>query len=239
MSERFNIQENGFNEIRNKVLFRAIGIGLIAAGGGLSISLFNSHSQTSDINTLPFVIPLILGALAFGLFKGLKRQKLIFYSYDLTISEDAITREQALTSPISIPTSEIQQVIKSSMGTFLIKGKTPQDVIGIPSQIENSEALESILSELHCITFSDDKSFSQKYQWVFPLLTVALMAIIYISTNKILVGISGTTLTTGLIYSLVTTQLSKQIDKKTKRTMWLVLVVILSAIAITYFKLTS
>ncbi len=239
MPEKFNIKENGFDEIRKKVLYRTIPIGIIAAAGGLSISLFNSNGQTTDVNTLPFVIPIIIGALAFGLFKGLKRQKQIFNSFTLTIDESAVTREQDLTPIISIPIGEIQQIVKSSKGTFVIKGNSPQDVIGIPSQIENPETLESILSELSNITTSDDKSFVQKYQWAFPLLTVVLMVVTYLSTNKILVGITGTTLIIGLIYSLVTSQQSKHIDKKTKRSMWMVLIVLFSVIAITYFKLTT
>jgi type III secretory pathway component EscS len=239
MPEKFKIKENGFDEVRKKVLYRTIPIVIIAAAGGLLISLFNSNGQTTEVNTLPFVIPIIIGALAFGLFKGLNRQKQIFNSFILTIDEIEVTREQALTPAISIPVSEIQQIIKNSKGTFVIKGKSPQEVIGIPSQIENSEALESFLSELKSITVSDDKSFVQKYQWVFPLLTVILMVITYLSTNKLLVGITGTTLTIGLIYSFITTQRSKHIDKKTKKSMWLVLIVLFAVIAITYFKLAT
>lgn len=89
------------------------------------------------------------------------------------------------------------------------------------------------------ITVSDDKSFAQKYQWVFSLLAVILMVITYLSTNKFLVGVAGTTLTIGLIYSLITSQRSKHIDRKTKRSMWLVLIVLFAVIAITYSKLIS
>lgn len=237
MPERFKIKENGFNEIRNKILYRTIPIGIIAVVGGLSISFFNSNSQSSDVNTLPFVMPIILAALAFGIYKGLRRQKQIFDSFVLTIDDMAITREQDLMPTMSIPIDEIQQIVKSSKGTFVIKGNSPQEVIGIPSQIENSDELESVLSRLKDITISDDKSLFQKYQWLLPILTVILMVITYLSTNKLIIGIAGTTLTIGLIYSLVTSQQSKHIDKKTKKSMWLVLIVLLSIIAITYAKL--
>lgn len=81
MAEKFKIKENGFDEIKKKTLYRTLPIVAIAAIGGLSISLFNSNGETVDMNVLLFLIPMILGTLAIGLFKGLNRQKQIFNSF--------------------------------------------------------------------------------------------------------------------------------------------------------------
>ena len=236
MEMKFKIKENGFDEIRKKMILRTIPIALIAACGGLAISHFNTNGQSSDVNVLPFVIPIIIGAMAFGLRKGIKRQKSIFDSYELTIDNERIIRRQNLTPDIEIQFSQIKEISKNKNGSLTIKGENLNNSIGVPSQIENMIELESILSKLFKITTSDKQSFQQKYPWVLSILTIVLMMVVYIAKNRILVGFVGSSLTIGLIYSLVITQKSKHLDKKTKRGMWFTLIVLFSVIAITYLK---
>tara|TARA_B100000676_G_scaffold308818_1_gene370647 strand:+ start:1571 stop:2293 length:723 start_codon:yes stop_codon:yes gene_type:complete len=236
MEMKFKIKENGFDEVRKKMILRTIPIALIAACGGLAISHFNTNGQSSDVNVLPFVIPIIIGAMAFGLRKGIKRQKSIFDSYELTIDNERIIRRQNLTPDIEIQFSQIKEISKNKNGSLTIKGENLNNSIGVPSQIENMIELESILSKLFKITTSDKQSFQQKYPWVLSILTIVLMMVVYIAKNRILVGFAGSSLTIGLIYSLVITQKSKHLDKKTKRGMWFTLIVLFSVIAITYLK---
>jgi hypothetical protein len=236
MEMKFKIKENGFDDIKKKMILRTIPIALIAASGGLAISHFNTSGQSSDVNVLPFVIPIIIGAMVFGILKGIKRQKNIFNSYELTIEDERIIRRQDLTSDIEIPFSEIREITKNRNGSLAIKGANSNNSIGVPSQIENLIELESELSKIVEITASDKQTFLQKYSWVLPLLTIGLMMTVYIAKNKVLVGVAGTLLTIGLIYSLVVTQKSKHLDKKTKRGMRLTLIVLFSVIAVTYFK---
>ena len=236
MEMKFKIKENGFDEVRKKMILRTIPIALIAACGGLAISHFNTNGQSSDVNVLPFVIPIIIGAMAFGLRKGIKRQKSIFDSYELTIDNERIIRRQNLAPDIEMQFSQIKEISKNKNGSLTIKGENLNNSIGVPSQIENMIELESILSKLFKITTSDKQSFQQKYPWVLSILTIVLMMVVYIAKNRILVGFAGSSLTIGLIYSLVITQKSKHLDKKTKRGMWFTLIVLFSVIAITYLK---
>ena len=118
---KFKIKENGFDEIRKKMILRTIPIAFIAACGGLAISHFNTNGQSSDVNVLPFVIPIIIGAMVFGLLKGIKRQKNIFNSYELTIDNEKIIRRQDLTPDIEIPLNEIKEIIKNKNGALAIK----------------------------------------------------------------------------------------------------------------------
>ncbi|MFY0602069.1 MAG: hypothetical protein JXR03_20510 [Cyclobacteriaceae bacterium] len=239
MTDQFKIKENGFNEIRKKMILRVIPIALIAGLGGLAISHFNTGGQSSGISSLLIGLPVILGAMAFGLVKGIKRQKNIFNSYTLIINETEIIRQQNLTPDIIIPIREIKEIIKNKEGAFAIKRENSSDAIGIPIQIEKIEELEIRLSSLKEITESDKKSLIQKFPWALPLATVGLMMIVYISTNKLHVGLSGATLTIGLTYSLIIGQKSKHVDRKTKRGMWLTLLILCSVIAITYSKLIA
>lgn len=239
METEFRIKENGFAEIKKAMIVKTIPIAILAAGTGLAISHFNTNGQSTDVNVLPFVIPLIIGALAFGLFKGINRQKGLFESYKLTINENEIVREQNNTQTISIPRNEIKSIIRNPKGILTIVGSSNNEIIGVPSQINNSEKLEQILSAIKPITDSDKKPLTEKYKGVLILLMLGLMATVYISKDKIIVGITGTILILFLGYSFYQIRKNKNIDNKTKNGMWWLILVLLSVIGNMYFKLTG
>ena len=239
MSTEFQIKENGFAEIKKAMIVKTIPIAILPAGTGLAISHFNTNGQSSDVNVLPFVIPIIIGALAFGLFKGINRQKGLFESYKLIINENEIIREQNNTKTISIPHNEIKSIIRNTKGMLTIVGNSNTEIIGVPSQINNSEKLEQILSQIKLITDSDKQPLTEKYKGLLILFMLGLMAAVYISKDKLIVGITGTILTLFLGYSFYEVRRNKNIDKKTKNGMWWLILVLLSIIGNMYFKLTG
>ncbi|MGO4919814.1 hypothetical protein [Maribacter spongiicola] len=239
MNTEFQIKENGFAEIKKALIIKTIPVAILAAGTGLTISHINSNGQTTDVNVLLFLIPLVVGALAFGLFKGINRQKELFESYKLIVNEYEIVREQNNTQTISIPRNEIKSIIKNPKGILTIVGSSNTDVIGVPSQINNSEKLEQILSEIKPITYSDKKPPFEKYKGVLILIVLGLMATVFISTNKLLVGITGSILILFLGYSFYEVRRNKNIDKKTKNSMWWLLLVLFSVIGNMYLKITG
>jgi hypothetical protein len=123
--KQFKIRENGFKEIRKQTIMRTIPITLMAMLVGLAIFEFNpNNNSTSDINVYPFIIPIIIGALAFGLIKGIKRQKAIYDKYMLTIDDSGITREQGNTPAIRLLFSDITKIAKNNQGGFVITGRS-------------------------------------------------------------------------------------------------------------------
>lgn len=65
------------------------------------------------------------------------------------------------------------------------------------------------------------------------------MSAVYISKNKIIVSVSGTILLLVLGYSFFEIQRSKNIDSKTKKGMWRLILVTVSFIGVMYYKLTG
>lgn len=237
MNNEFQIKENGFAEIKKAILIKTIPILMLAGGTAIAISYFNSSRQSSDVNVLPFMIPILLVVIVNGIFKGLRRQKELFESYKLIVNEDEIVREQKNTPTISISHNEIKSITKNSKGILTIVGNSKTEIIGVPTQIDNSERLEQLLSQIHLITNSDKQSFSQKYNIFVTLLTIGLMASVYLSTNKLIVGITGTLLLLILSYSFYEIRTNKNVDKKTKKITWWLILVLISIIATMRFKL--
>ncbi len=237
--KQFKIRENGFKEIRKQTIMRTIPMILIAMLVGLVIFEFNPNNNTSDINVYPYIIPIIIGALAFGLNKGIKRQKAIYETYLLTIDDSGVTREQGNTPAIRLLFSEIKKITKTNQGGFVITGKNLANSIIVPAQIEYLNQFENLLKE-HCsIPIKISKPMIQRLMIPMIIAVLGLMAITYISTNKILVSFSGTTLTAIMIWSFIKIQTNKNIDKKTRKSSYWVIFVILSIIGVMIFKLIN
>jgi hypothetical protein len=237
--QTFKIRQDGFKEIKKQMLIRTIPIVLIAVTVGIVISPINSKDKAEDINILPIIIPLVAASVGFGLYRGVNRQKALFESYTLTITNNLITREQLNTPTISIYFNDIKEIAKHKNGSFTIKGKDAVDLIGIPAQIDDYTQLETALQQIQPIVAKNQVSFIERYQSLTGLVTVGLMLCVYTVNNKIIVALTGSTLLALMIWSFIKIRGSKNIDSKTKRSVWWVALVLASVIAVMFFKLTG
>lgn len=249
----FKIKPDGFKEIRKRILLFSIPafvLGIVITG----VSMYTSTMNRSDdvkpgyapeqsiqlidvIAYLPMVI--FIAILAFGLTRMLKKAKKTLDSYELTISENLIAREQLNTPTISIYINEVQEIIKRKKGGFYIKGEKARDFIIVPKQIENPEQLELALEKIKPLV-SKGKGINQlKWQALLNLASLALLITLNVSFNHIIVAISGTLFLAITVYNFIQAQKSKNIDYRTKRTKWIGLVLSFFAIYIMYIKLTG
>lgn len=235
---QFRIKENGFKEIKKQTLSKTIPLVLIAVIVGLvSFEYSNFNSGSSDINIYPFLIPIILGALAFGLNKALKRQKDIYDTYTLKIDDESIERVQANTPSIRLLFSDITRITKSSHGGLIIKGNSNMNSILVPLQIEDIAGLELLLKDSCSCEIIKSKPLIQKL--MIPLMIVVLgsIATLYISSNKILVVFSGSIVSIIMLWSFIKVQTNKSVDSKTRKNSYSFLGVILFIIGIMIYKL--
>lgn len=235
----FKIRQDGFKEIKKQMLIRAIPMMLISLTAGFVIFSINTKGKADDVNILPFAIPLVVLTVGYGLYRGTNRQKALFDSYTLTITNNLITREQLNTPTISIYFNDVKEIAKNKNGSFTIKGKDTADLIGIPAQIDNYPHLEDTLQQIQTIAVKEHVSFWQKYQGVVGLLTLGLMVCIYTVNNKIVVALTGTPLVALMVWSFVKIRSSKNVDDKTKKSAWWVLLVLASIIGVMIIKLTG
>lgn len=228
--EQFKIRKDGFKEIRKTLFVRGIPVMIIAISGAIAMSYFNSNNHEQDVNALPFVIPLLLVLVGFAFNKVIKKQKEIFESYVLTIDASSIVRESYNTPTITISNIEVREINKDLKGNYTIKGISSINHIVIPAQIEGREKLESLLNEIKQISVKTSEPFLQKFRILMLILTIGLMAGVYIPKDKLIVGVSGTFLLVFMGYSFVVNQKNKNIDYTTKRKMWWSIIVVASII---------
>jgi heme/copper-type cytochrome/quinol oxidase subunit 2 len=248
----FKIPPKGIKEIRKKMLIYGIPFSFISIAIALLITFSIDYDQNDQIKpasdlydtsnpydwitwALPIVV--VFSVAGFSMFRTVRRVKKTYESYELTISENLIAREQLNTPTISIYLAEVQEIIKRKNKGFIVRGKTNRDMILIPAQIENYEQLETALEQIKPIATKGKTTSWIKTQRSMGLLAIALMICVYTVENKIIVGVAAVLFTAFFIYSFINIQKSKNVDYSTKRSRWVTLIVVLSVLGLTIMKL--
>ncbi|MCX6239794.1 MAG: hypothetical protein NTY07_19990 [Bacteroidia bacterium] len=235
---QFKNKKEGFKALKKQIIILSIPLTLIICVFVYIISFADpAVNKTSNVNVLPFTATLLLGVFAYSIYRSNRRQKVLFDSYTLTIDEESITREQYNTPTIRFLIADIRKIIKTGKGAFVIQNNKSKDYIVISTDIEDKQELEKLLGKICEFTMSTTKPIVAYLMFPLVIFVLGLMAIVYISDNKILVGISGPLLTAFMLWSFVSIQKNKNFDKKTKRSSYLSFILILSVIGITIFKL--
>ncbi len=235
--QQFTLRKDGFKEIRKAMLLRMIPIFSALFFFVYMVNFYPYRNQPGSMDTMVYLVPLLLGAVGFGVYTGVARQKKIFESYVLTFDGSALTRTQYNTPDVVLNYDTIRAILKNKNGSITVKGDSAVNVIGIPAQMEAFEALEKLLNEIKPVTSTPAKSLFQVVYGLLPFVTLALMAVIIFATNKIIVALSGTALLGLLGYSVFEIMRSKNIDRKTRNSMWLMIFVVFSILTTLYFKL--
>lgn len=237
--QHFHTQKERFKEFRKVFLLRAVLLLLVGIPVGLVLANQGTMGREINLTAVLLTLPIAFGAGALGIFIGVKRQKRIFETFRLTLDTDAITREAYNTPTIRLPKSEIREIIKQRNSSFIIRGKSRLEQIGIPAQVAEYEKLEALLQEIMPINVKSQLPFFHTAlgQILMTGITFGLIAALYLSENSLIVTVSGTSLFGLLAFSLYVIQNDKNTDQRTKNSSWFVLLPMLFIIGILYTKL--
>jgi hypothetical protein len=233
--QQFTVRPNSFKEVQNKI----IKIVAFIFGGILFFVAVLPTLMSNDSSydrTLPYMIILFGGVSVFSIWNSLKRQKALFESFKLIIDDEKITRERLNTPVIVIYRRDVQQITKTSSGTFCIEGHNKLNAIAIPSQIDNYELLERTLNEIKPVTVHIKKTFLEQMSIPILLIVVLLFFGHFYMTNTIVSIACGILLVLVLGFSFFVSVTNKNIDSRTKRFSYLSLFIVALVIFNLYNK---
>lgn len=222
-ANEFRTLPGSFGQLRNKLLVNmsipaAIVLGLM--------SWFASGGATSMWIML-IAFPLIIG---FSFYNAIKRQEKQFYSYRLIVTPEGVQREQNGMPSIFIPREEIRKILKSTTGAISIMGRNKFDALIVYAQIERPAELEQLLQAFAPIEVRQ-QTLLQKLSMLLLLVVVAAAYGTFAIDNLWLSGFALLVFTVCMAWSLVVTYMSSNIPKRTKYTMWIVLLPTFSIIS--------
>lgn len=199
-----------------------------------------AYSYFTDGLMNAVVLLLLFAALfTFSHLRARKRQNQLFYSYTLVIDEIGLTRKQSNLADASISFRDITSVEQMNRGFLLVRGAAKDDKIAVWPYIENFDEVRSLLENYKPVTPMVYKNIFQKYPLLLSILMLGAFALVYLSNNKIVVGISGLVALVSIGWTFYRIRKSKQVDTSTKRFSWVILIFLLTMALTIYRKLIS
>jgi len=235
--QQFRIREGGFKEIRKATLLRAIPVLFASLLGTAAINILNSPDKETEISIWLKLAPWLLVLMTIIMTIAIKRLKMSYDSYTLTMSDDVITRQQLNMTTITIQLADIKEIIKERKGTFVIKGKNTTEKILVPVQIDQYDKLEVLLNDLLPVTAEVSTSLLKKYQLIISFITMGLMFVMYVASNKLLVLVTGVSTVAILSWGLYEILRNKDTYYTTKSGIWRIVMALLYIIGAMIFKL--
>ena len=226
---------SGFAILRTQIIKRSVPVLLLSLTGGLAIFYVVNDKQFGLLEWIIFIV-FLAGIMIFAVLKSIARQKEIYNSYRLVIDNEYLSRQQTGVPVRNLAFDKITQITKAENGDLLITGQKKEDCISISAFIEKYEEVVNQLSAIMPIVQRVQKNLLDRYPAIGALAAIGLMCAVYISYNKIVVGVSGIALTAILIWCFYKMQTSKLIDSKVKRTSWFALIVVVSILLIIWHK---
>lgn len=234
MMTQFRLAPARFRELRNMLLRRQIPVTILAVGAGLYMSQRNQDPGTT---IWAIIAPVVLIAVGAGVYMGISRQRKLYNSYVLTFDNILIEREQYNTQTIRIPYNDVKGIVRNKNGGYAIIGNAPGHTIQVPPQLENMQDFEALVDAEWPVVAQTAAPFLQRYPAAIALGMIALMLLFYVATNPIVIGITGTALLGVLGYSMFQVQRHRSIDRSTKRSMWIMVILLLSVLASMYLRI--
>lgn len=236
--QQFKIDPDRYHEIHTKMRNQLLFITVLSCCFAIVI-MYENRDQND--NFLFYLLPLAFIGYTFinSITKNLKKQKETLLSYVLTVDADYVLREQKDTPAIRIPKSEIQEIIKYSNGSFIIKGTSAAQSIAVVTQIEKKELVAQLLAELHPLSEKKQLPFMERYGMRLSFLIMAMMLGVYACDDKAIVSICGAVLLVVNGYAFYQIQRNQNLSPKVRTASWLILVVMASIAGVMFLKLTN
>ncbi|MCX6318459.1 MAG: hypothetical protein NTW29_14300 [Bacteroidetes bacterium] len=234
----YKLKPSAFFIMRKKVILRIILLllGMLAIIGAILISN-GTFKNIDGSSVLIFCIALPF-FLFYVLFRTFRRMKKVYETFTITITRDAIIREQANTPVLMIRNDEIKKIIRFKNGTICIKGDSLLNQIAIPEGIDGSEELEDALKKVLPL---EPSSLMKSYGHIllFMLAVPVMMMMTVTSQNRVILIICGLLLVGYLAFSFYAAQESRNADNQTRKGSWWSLIMILFVIITVMMKLLS
>jgi len=139
----FKLDQEGLKVQEKSIVVRSIAIGIIASCAGIFVTTYHRENASSD--SMYIIVPLILICIGAVLWIGIIKQRKLWSTYELLISEDTIIRKQNNISTITISKNEIQYIVESDKGIIAIKPVNSNQMIIVPAGIgKRDELIENL-----------------------------------------------------------------------------------------------
>jgi hypothetical protein len=216
----FKYRRDSWPAFRNRTL-----LGMLIGIPAFAVGAYVVHPRHFEWwYALVALIPFLLGT-----FRGLRRVREQWESFEISLDGDCVVRRQANTPEIRLCRSEVVSVTESPSKGLAIRGASRYQLVGASKHLEGYEELATVLREW------GPPSPPSKAGPYFPALaglaTVVLFGIAFGAPNPAVAAVAAAVLAAGLLWCVVELRRNPHVDEKTRRIAWWALVPMAAAVA--------
>lgn len=168
----------------------------------------------------PFLIAVMAcvlgGIFSYTLWRTYHKQVESFRGYRIVLNESSIRRSQPGLLDIVIPRENVTRIVRTPGKGLAVTGRTRQQVLGIPETLEGFAVVENELESWR--PFEARKSAVPAALTLLALAGVlANSAVLFTSTNRILVTACGGAFAALMIYSALSLPDSPHVEERAKK----------------------
>jgi hypothetical protein len=218
----YHLAPEGFGAARNKLLRQRVVLfaGLVVFLIAVQYKEFGDYwRQGSIASLLPalFVLLIVLGALVFGVMKGVKRNHESWISYELVIGEDFLIRRIKDFPELEIQRHEVTAIRESAAGLH-VETNLKDRAIGIASAlVDYDDAKGRLMRWMPVQQLQQGWMTPSRWMWGLPLLFIMLFSGFYMTTRSWVIVATGVPLFVGLSWSVWLIRKSVQVSAHMKR----------------------
>jgi hypothetical protein len=170
-------------------------------------------------------------------FRVRKSTRHTLSTFRLIVDEDSIIRESGTMPRIAIRKDEVSYIVKGIDGSYVVAGGSTLNAINIPAGIDQPELLDQLLSGIRPMVSKGQLPSMIKYG--LPALTVLGiigMGSVFLEDALLsVIGMSFTCLFFVVVFAVI--QRSKNVERRIKRTSYIMFIPLLSFLAVIISKL--
>lgn len=233
----YHLDPEGSAAARNRLL-RQRAVLFVGLAVFLLVLAYKQLGQTWERDSITSLLPaflfvlLGLGGLAVGLRKGIKRNQESWASFELVVGEDSVIRRIKDFPELEIQRHEVTRIRETAAG-LCVETKLKDRTIAIARALIDYEDARERLSRWMPPVNEPPQGWTApiRWMWVYPLITLILFAVFYMTTSSWLIVATGVPLLIGLCVAIWFIRRSVQVSAQMKRLSLLTVLALLAIIA--------
>jgi hypothetical protein len=233
----YHLASEGFAAARNRLLRQraVLFVGILLFLLGFTYKEFHETWRPNSIASfLPalFVVLILLVAIAFGLRKGIKRNRESWDSFELLVGQDFVIRKMKDFPELEIQRHEVTRIRETSSGLY-VETQVKDRTIGIARTLVNYEDARERLSRWLPPVHEPQQGWTAptRWMWMYPVITLVFLAVFFISKSNLVIVATGIPLVLTLFGSIWLLRRSVQVSTRTKRQTFIFVLPLLAIIA--------
>ena len=223
----YRLSDSASDALTRRAGMSSVLVGGAAAVVGIVIAVRNT--QPASMWPLAMAIPLLCIAGFFGVRQALRRQRLAWQSFELSLTPEGLHRRMAGYPDVEIRRDEISAIEERPSG-LVVRSRPGGQALLIPKGLVGFDEVRQHLTAHHSIQKPGGDTNRLVSQMLAVVATVGVFAVVFLSTDPRVVVPLALIMLAGAAWTIWAVRRSPDIDERTKRTIWIVLMPALGAV---------